>query len=120
MPSASHKKSNLLIAAGILGAFYVVYLVVHFTGAVGGAESTGESLGAALAGTLVAPHGVCSGLAAVFCILAWCMNTRPFALTGGILFAVSIVLFPPYFFFVTLQVVFAFIGFSRLPAKPHD
>lgn len=120
MPNASNKKSTLLLVAAILGALYTVYLVVYFTGAVGGAESSGESLGAAIAGTLVAPHGVCTALATIFCFLAWGVNSRPFALTSGILFAVAIVLFPPYFIFVTLQTIFAFVGFARLPKKSHE
>ena len=38
-----------------------------------------------------------------------------FALTSGILYAVSMVLFPMYFMFVLIQTVLSFVGFARLP-----
>jgi hypothetical protein len=42
------------------------------------------------------------------------MNKRGFALTGAILYAVSMVLFIPYFFFVLVQTILSFIGFAKL------
>lgn len=47
-------------------------------------------------------------------MLAWAMNKRGFALTGGILFAVAMALFPLYFMFVIVQLILAFVGFARL------
>lgn len=117
MSSTGKNKSALLLVAGILGLLYTVYLIAYFAGAVGDAQTGSETLGAAIAGTLVTPHAVCVGLATVFSFVAWAVSSRALALTSGILFAVSIVLFPPYFMFVVLQTVFAFVGFARLPKK---
>lgn len=50
-----------------------------------------------------------------FNALAWALSSRPFALTSGILYAVSMVLFPMYFMFVIIQTVLSFVGFARLP-----
>lgn len=35
-------------------------------------------------------------------------------MAGAILYAVAMILFPPYFMFVLLEVIFSFIGFARL------
>ena len=80
-----------------------------------GGQNKVEEAGAVIAGTLVAPHAVCAGVAAIFNALAWALSSRPFALTSGILYAVSMVLFPMYFMFVIIQTVLSFVGFARLP-----
>lgn len=99
----------------VLGIVYAVYIISYFTGVVSGAEAGPETAGAVIAGTLVAPHAVCAGVAAIFNALAWALSSRPFALTSGILYAVSMVLFPMYFMFVIIQTVLSFVGFARLP-----
>ena len=42
------------------------------------------------------------------------MNKRGFALTGAILYAVAMVMFPFYFFFVVVQMILSFVGFAKL------
>lgn len=73
-----------------------------------------SALGASIGFAIVAPHLIVTFLAAVFTMLAWAMNKRGFALTGGILFAVAMALFPLYFMFVIVQLILAFVGFARL------
>ena len=107
------KKNKLLLVSWILGALYFVYLVSYFVGGVSNTEGS-EQVGAALATALLMPHMVAVGLAALFNILGWAQNGRGFALTGGILYCVSIVLFPPYFMFVTIQLILSFMGVSKL------
>ena len=48
---------------------------------------------------LVAPHIICVVIATIFNIVGWYMNKRGFVLTGAILYAVSILMFPLYFLF---------------------
>lgn len=117
MPEQNEKRSTVLLISAILGVAYAIYLVAYFTGAVGGASDGAEAAGAALAGALVAPHAVCVIVAVVFNILGWALRSRPFALVGAILYAVSMVLFPLYFFFTIVQTVLSFVGFARLPKK---
>lgn len=115
MQTSSKKRSVLLLISAILGIVYAVCIISYFTGVVSGAEAGPETAGAVIAGTLVAPHAVCAGVAAIFNALAWALSSRPFALTSGILYAVSMVLFPIYFMFVIIQTVLSFVGFARLP-----
>ncbi len=107
------KKSKLLLVSWILGAAYFIYLVAYFFGVV--SRTTGaEQMGAGLAATIVTPHAVLVFLAVVFNILGWAMNKRGFALTGAILYAVSIGLFPLYFMFVIIQMILSFVGYAKM------
>lgn len=42
------------------------------------------------------------------------LNRRAFALTAGTLYAVAMVLFPMYFFFVVVEMIICFIAFARM------
>lgn len=118
--ASEHPKARALglLTAAILGAAYFIYLVIYFFSAMSDASSGAASLGAAMASAMVAPHAAFAGLGALFSILGWAMNSRPFALTSGILFAVAIVLFPYYFWGPLLPMIGAFVGFARLPQNP--
>ena len=111
---AKKKRSVLLLISAILGVLYIIYSISYWTGANSGNADTATALGAGIATALVMPHLVCAGLAALFNILGWAMNHRAFALVGGILYAVAMVLFPMYFMFVVVQVVLSFVGFAKL------
>ena len=112
------KKSKCLLVSWILGAAYVVYLIAYFFGANANTADSAEALGVGLATALVMPHLVVTLLAVIFNILGWAMSKRGFALTGAILYAVAMVLFPMYFFFVIVQMILSFVGFAKLKAKP--
>ena len=108
------EKSACLLIAWILGAVYVLYLFSYFAGANANTTDAAEAIGAGIATALVMPHMIVTLLAVIFNILGWAMNKRGFALTGGILYAVAMVLFPLYFFFVIVQMILSFVGFARL------
>lgn len=91
-----------------------LYSISYWTGANGGAADSAEAVGIGIATALVAPHLICTGIAVVFNILGWAMSHRGFALTGGILYAVAMLLFPMYFMFVVAETVLSFVGFARL------
>ena len=59
------KKSKLLLVSWILSALYFIYLVVYFTGAIGGSTGS-EQIGASLAGMLVMPHALLVLLGLIF------------------------------------------------------
>ncbi len=107
------KKNICLMIAFILGLLYSIYIIAYFTGAVGG-SSGAEQAGAAIATALVMPHMVCTVLATIFNGLGCFLNKSGFALTGAILYAVAMALFPLYFFFVIIQMVLSFVGFSQV------
>lgn len=110
-------KSKLLLVSWVLTALYLIYLVIYFTNA--GASSTDEiqQLGVGLAATIVYPHAILVFIALIFNVLAWAMNKRGFALTSGILYAVSIALMPIYFMFVIIQMILSFVAYAKM--KPE-
>lgn len=102
------KKSVLLIISLVLGILYLVYSVFYWTGA-----GTSD-LGGALATALVFPHLICTLVAVIFNALGLFMHKRGFVLTGAILYAVAMALFPVYFMFVIIQMILSFIGYARM------
>lgn len=113
------KKSKLLLVSWIIGALYLVYLISYIGGA-GSAAGTdsAEALGTAIGLALIVPHLLFVALAVIFNILGWAMNKRGFALTGGILYAVSILMMPIYFMFVLIEMILSFVGFAKMK-KPE-
>ncbi len=107
------KRSKLLLAAAILSTLYTLYLIVYFSGAIGGSGGA-EALGAGIATAVVMPHMVVVGIATVFNWVAWALRARWAALTAGILYAVSMVLMFMYAMFVIVQTIFCFIAFARM------
>ena len=110
------KKSVLLLVSWILGALYLVYLVCYMISAGGAAGSadTAEAIGTTIGLALIVPHLLFVGLALIFNILGWAMSKRGFALTGAILYAVSILMMPIYFMFVLVEMILSFVGFAKL------
>lgn len=115
MNDMNSKKSGLLLVAFVLGVLYLGYSAWYWFG--GGAQMGTDSAsqaGGALATALVTPHLLLTFLAVAFNALGLFMGKRAFALTAGILYAVAMVLFPMYFFFVVVQMVLCFIAFARM------
>lgn len=106
------KKKNILLAISLgLGLAYLVYSFIYF------ADVGSSSDGGALASVLVMPHMVMVFLAVVFNGLAFALNKKGFALTAGILYAVSIIFMPIYFMFVIIQMVLCFVAFAKIGKK---
>ena len=108
------KKSKLLLVSWILGALYSVYIVFYFFNSTASQADATAAIGAGIATMIVMPHMLCVILATLFNILGWAMNKRGFALTGAILYTVSIALFPLYFMFVIIQTILSFVGFAKM------
>lgn len=108
------KRSVLLLISAIIGVAYMAYSIWYWGGSNLNITSDIEAVGTGLATALVFPHLLCTGLAVIFNILGWVMNHRGFALTGGILYAVAMVLFPMYFMFTLIEMILSFVGFARL------
>lgn len=107
------KKNKLLLISWIIGALYMAYSI-YYWGTVAGSMVGFEALGAAIATQMVMPHLVCTGVALLFNILAWAMSNKTFALVGAILYAVALVLFPTYFFFVIIEMILSFVAFAKM------
>lgn len=63
------KRSKLVLAAGIIGTLYLIYLVSYFAGGIASSDGAGEAVGAGLATVLVMPHMVYMFLYAMFVLL---------------------------------------------------
>lgn len=113
--SKKGKLSVLLLISLILGVLYIIYSIWYWTGTAGSGASTAEQVGTSVATILVMPHLIFTALAVLFNALGLFMRKRGFALTGGILYTVALVLFPVYFMFVIIQVVLSYIGYAKLP-----
>lgn len=107
------KRSKMLLVSWILGLLYFIYLYSYFSGLIS-STSGSEQIGAGIASALVTPHMITVLLAVIFNIIGWYRNMKGFTLTAGILYAVSIVLFPPYFMFVLIEMILSFVGYSSI------
>lgn len=103
------KKLNIwLLISFIIGVLYMIYSVFYWGNAIS-TDFTG-----AMAAMFVVPHLVCTMVAVVFNGLGLFMHKKTFALTGAILYAVAMVLFPMYFMFVLFEMILSFIGYARM------
>jgi hypothetical protein len=112
------KRSKLLLAAGIIGTLYLIYLISHFSNAMVSSDEA-EAIGAGLATALVTPHMVCVGIAVIFNWLGWVMKARWAALVAGIMYAVSIVCMFMYALFVVLEMIFCFVAYGKMKNQPE-
>lgn len=111
------KKNKLLLISLVVGAAYLIYSAWYWMGAV--VSSTGaEAAGAGIAGMLVMPHLVCTFIAVAFNALGFFLNKQSFALVGGILYSVAMVLFPMYFFFVLPEAILSFVAYAQMKKVP--
>lgn len=110
-------KNKLLLIAGILGIAYLIYSMVYWSGAATTPGTDAEQAGTAIASLLVMPHLLFVGLAVLFNIIGFFTNKAGFALTAGILYAVAMLLFVMYFFFVVVQCVLCFVAFAQMRKK---
>ena len=111
------KGKILLLVALIIGVLYAVYSVSYWSGANGSAVSDADTVGAGIATVIVLPHLVMTGLAIIFNALSFFLYNRPFALVAAILYTVALVLFPPYFMFVIIEMILCYIAFARMKKK---
>ena len=98
--------NKFLLVALILGGAYLVYSANGSTGSAGA--------GAAIATALVFPHLVCTFVAVLMNAIGLVQGRRGFALAAGILYAVAMVLFPSYFFFVVIEAVLCFVAYATM------
>ena len=107
------KMSKLLLISLIIGIAYLFYSFNYWGGAAD-VTDTAEQIGAGIATILVLPHLIFTALAVIFNALGLFMKKRGFALTGAILYTVALVLFPMYFMFVIIEIIFSYIAFAKM------
>ena len=106
-------RSKVLFVSAILGSLYALYLVSYFTGTVSTTEGA-EQVGSAIATALVLPHAMLLVLAVIFNWVGFFMNKTWAAITCGVLYSVSGVLFLIYIVFEIPMIVLSFVGVSKV------
>jgi len=107
------KKNKLLLVSGILGAAYLIYLIVYFGGGIANSDGV-DAIAGGIAAAIVMPHMICAGIAALFNWIGWGMSARWAALVAGIMYVVSIFCMFIYAPFVVVQAVLCFVAFAKL------
>jgi len=106
-------RSKVLFTSAVLGTLYMFYLMTHFMGSVGSTEGA-EQVGSALATALVLPHFGVLVLAVIFNWVGFFQNKKWAAITSGILYSVSGVLFLLYIMFEIPMIILSFVGVSKV------
>ena len=107
------KMSKLLLISLVIGIAYLIYSF-NYWGNASDVTETAEQIGAGIATVLVMPHLIFTALAVIFNALGCFLKKRGFALTGAILYTVALVLFPMYFMFVIIEMIFSYIAFAKM------
>lgn len=102
------KKSVILLFACLIATACLIYIISYMS------SVDTASPGGAIAMTLATPSVICSGLGTLFSWIGWFSSHRGYALTAGILFAVSMMLMTPWFMFNVVQMVLCFIAFATM------
>ncbi len=107
-------RSKVLFVSAILGILYSLYIISYFLGVNSNATGASEAVGSAIATTLVLPHLILVVLATIFNILAFFMNSKGFAITCGVLYAIAGAAFLLYIMFVIPMIILSFIGVTKV------
>ncbi len=108
------KLNICLLISFIIGVVYAIYIVSYFTGIGSTAQTSAETVGYGLATAIVMPHMACTIIAVIFNGLGLFLRKPAFALVGAILYAVAMVLFPMYFFFVLVEMILSFVAYAQM------
>lgn len=111
------KRSNVLLLSGIIGGIYSLllirfFLAYFFVGAISDIDV--EKAISVIAVIIVIPHMVLFILATLFNWCSYIKNKRGFALTAGILYLISVFVFPIDIIFVIPSMTLSFIGYFNL------
>lgn len=106
------ERSKTLLISVILATAYFIYLVCYFTGILSQSSSSEQTVGSTIATTIVMPHMIVLGIGALFAWIGFFIKVNWAALVGAILYAISALLFLPYFMFSVPILIFGFIGYA--------
>lgn len=107
------KRSKVMFVSAVLGSLYMLYIISYFFGNVTETEGA-EQVGSAIATALVMPHMFLLVLAVIFNWLGFSMNKKWAAITCGILYCVSGLLFMLYVIFEIPMIILSFVGIGKI------
>lgn len=111
------KRHVLYLISALLTTAYLIYLLVHFGNNAANSKTNEQAIGAGLAIVIVFPHMVLVGIGYIFNWLAYALKENWAGLVAGILYSVSILFMPIYFFFVVAQLVLCFVAYAKIKRK---
>lgn len=106
------KKNKLLLISGVLSILYLLYIIYYIS--TFKPATAMDQAAAGLATVIMMPHIIVVAIATIFNWLGYGLNKRGFALTGAILYTISIVLMPIYIPFVIVQTILSYIGYAKI------
>ena len=111
------KRSIFVLLAAIIAALVLLYIDNYMKEAFDATENAAEGLGVMMGIAAARPYMIALGIGAVFAAVGYFFRLRWSALTGAILFAVSIVLLPAWLVFSLVPMILGFIGYARMKTK---
>ncbi len=122
---AGNGKDKVLLISAIISTVWLILAYVLFQGEINAQmaptaddwEQLGQQIGTAMAAAMIWPFFVLSFIGAIFNWLAWLRSKKGFALTAGILFAISLIFGFSWALGIIPCVVLAFVGYSRLKRR---
>jgi heme/copper-type cytochrome/quinol oxidase subunit 2 len=91
----------------------MLYIVGYFLGAVGSTDGA-EQVGSAIATMIILPHLVLLVLAVIFNWVGFFLNAKWAAITTGVLYSVSGVVFLMYIVFEIPMIVLSFVSIGKI------
>lgn len=107
------QKNKLLLIALVMTTVYLIANGMQYFQYVY-SEDVVEQISAFLAGLIVGPHFILVVLGLVFNALAYFQHSKAFALTSGILYAVSAVLFLLSYYMVLIPSILCFVAYANM------
>lgn len=113
------KKKGLVCSwvSMIITSIYAGYSIPYWIDTSSSEGGVIDVIAGGVAATLVFPHLVSAVIALIFNMFAIAMYKPGFALTSAILYSVSLILFPMYWWFVVAQAVLMYIAFARMKSS---
>ncbi|MGI6235581.1 MAG: hypothetical protein ACOYI6_10085 [Christensenellales bacterium] len=116
------KRPLVLLIAFILGVLTLAFVFAFMDKTMAAVKNIGtstfdaatKSLGITLGVAVTTPHLIMASIATVACGLAWLLRLRWMAVLSGVLYAIAMVLMPPWFYLVIVQLILSFAGAGKL------
>ena len=106
-------RSKVMFSSAVIGSLYMFYIMSYFFNGVGSTEGV-EQVGTAIATALVLPHMMLLVLAVIFNWVGFFQNKKWAAITCGILYSVSGVVFLLYIVFEIPMIILSFVGIGKI------
>lgn len=105
---------GFLIASLVLAILYFMLSMSSISGVFASLDSGAEAAGGLIALFFIIPHYVIIVIGILFNGLGIFVEKKGFALTGGILYTVSMIFMLVNFFYILLPMIFSYVGYAKM------